>query len=78
MWAEGYWPDNQKGDGPSVSDVVSEHVNKMKDTITHNVTTKTMLDVESKVTHPPLLITENIHLFIRSISLNKACIARGV
>ena len=46
---EQYWPDNQRGEGPSVSDIVDQHVQKMTHTMTENVTTKTMLDVESKV-----------------------------
>ena len=32
-----------------MSDVVGQHVERMSSTMTDNVTTKTMLDVESKV-----------------------------
>jgi len=36
-------------EGPSVSSIIRDHVTKMTDTMRENVTTKTMLDVESKV-----------------------------
>lgn len=36
-------------DDPSVSTVVEQHIRKMKDVLKGHVTTKTMLDVESKV-----------------------------
>ncbi len=44
-----YYPAHRRDEGPSVGLIVSQHVDKMGEVMMHNVTTKTMLDVESKV-----------------------------
>ncbi|KAK6187606.1 hypothetical protein SNE40_005595 [Patella caerulea] len=43
-----YYPEDEEDDGPSVSYIIEEHVNNMTKAMSENVTTKTMLDVESK------------------------------
>ena len=47
--SEKYYRDDQTGEGPSVTSVLKEHVINMTRTMSESVTTKTMLDVESKV-----------------------------
>ena len=44
-----YYPENEEDDGPGISAVVGEHVTNMTVAMSVAVTTKTMLDVESKV-----------------------------
>ena len=46
---DNYYDEDMTEEGPSVSSIIRDHVTKMTDTMRENVTTKTMLDVESKV-----------------------------
>ncbi|XP_041355189.1 dynein gamma chain, flagellar outer arm-like isoform X3 [Gigantopelta aegis] len=43
-----YYPEFEEDDGPSISTIIEMHVNKMVGSMAENITTKTMLDVESK------------------------------
>ena len=47
--AEEYYPDDSQEEGPSVTNVLRDHCHKMGQIMLDNVTTKTSLDVESKV-----------------------------
>ena len=44
-----YYPEDEEDEGPGISAVVGEHVTNMTVAMSAAVTTKTMLDVESKV-----------------------------
>lgn len=46
-----YYPEDEEDDGPGVSAVILDHLDQMTRAMSDNVTTKTMLDVESKVRH---------------------------
>ncbi|XP_052089132.1 uncharacterized protein LOC127725852 isoform X10 [Mytilus californianus] len=43
-----YYPEDEEDDGPGVSAVILDHLDQMTKAMSDNVTTKTMLDVESK------------------------------
>ncbi|KAJ8314952.1 hypothetical protein KUTeg_007102 [Tegillarca granosa] len=43
-----YYPEEEEDEGPSVSHVIVEHLMQLTKAMSENVTTKTMLDVESK------------------------------
>lgn len=47
-----YFPDEEEEEGPSMSYTVAQHHESMMKAMSENVTTKTMLDVESKVNSP--------------------------
>ena len=49
FFADKYYNDNMEEEGPSVTSIVIDLVTKMTDIMRDNVTTKTILDVESKV-----------------------------
>ena len=44
-----YYPEDEEEDGPSISAIILDHLEHMTKAMSENVTTKTMLDVESKV-----------------------------
>ncbi|XP_067674368.1 uncharacterized protein [Haliotis asinina] len=43
-----YYPEDEEDEGPSIASIVEENLEKMRTAMSENVTTKTMLDVESK------------------------------
>ncbi|XP_052708586.1 uncharacterized protein LOC128183562 isoform X10 [Crassostrea angulata] len=43
-----YFPEDEEEEGPSISAIISQHLQQMTQAMSDNVTTKTMLDVESK------------------------------
>lgn len=49
-----YFPEDEEEEGPSISAIISQHLQQMTQAMSDNVTTKTMLDVESKVTNSDL------------------------
>lgn len=49
MFLGKFYPEDEEGDGPGISTVIMEHLEEMTKAMSDNVTTKTMLDVESKV-----------------------------
>ena len=44
-----FYPEDEEEDGPSISAIILDHLEHMTKAMSENVTTKTMLDVESKV-----------------------------
>lgn len=44
-----YYPIEEEEEGPNLTTIVEQHVHHMNNCMRSNVTTKTMLDVESKV-----------------------------
>lgn len=44
-----YYPEDEEDEGPAISTIIAEHLTNMTMSMSDNVTTKTMLDVESKV-----------------------------
>ena len=44
-----YYPEDEEDEGPGISTVIGEHLTNMTRAMSVAVTTKTMLDVESKV-----------------------------
>ena len=49
MFTGQYYPEDEEDEGPGISAVIGEHVTNMTVAMSAAVTTKTMLDVESKV-----------------------------
>ncbi|XP_060567478.1 dynein axonemal heavy chain 5-like [Ruditapes philippinarum] len=43
-----YYPEDEEDEGPAISTIIAEHLTNMTTSLSVNVTTKTMLDVESK------------------------------
>ncbi|KAL4232681.1 hypothetical protein ACF0H5_007369 [Mactra antiquata] len=43
-----YYPEDEEDEGPAISTIIAEHLTNMTQCLSINVTTKTMLDVESK------------------------------
>ncbi|XP_053397319.1 dynein axonemal heavy chain 5-like isoform X6 [Mercenaria mercenaria] len=43
-----YYPEDEEDEGPAISTIIAEHLTNMTQSLSENVTTKTMLDVESK------------------------------
>ena len=48
-----YYPEDEEDEGPAISTIIGEHLTNMTMSLSESVTTKTMLDVESKV---PVLV----------------------
>jgi hypothetical protein len=46
-----YYPEDEEDEGPAISTIIAEHLTNMTTSLSVNVTTKTMLDVESKVNY---------------------------
>ena len=44
-----YYPEEEDEEGPNLTTIVEQHVHHMNNCMRSNITTKTMLDVESKV-----------------------------
>ena len=44
-----YYPEDEEDEGPAISTIIGEHLTNMTMSLSESVTTKTMLDVESKV-----------------------------
>ena len=75
MFAEKYYPDNKKDEGPSVAEIIEEHLTRMTSTMTESVTTKTILDVESKVSEN-VIICSTVSTFTVVSRYYELCLLR--